>query len=160
MILQGRDGILNSITIWRTNSFLWKDLKTALHPIFLIVKRKLAHVVFFFERWCLWDILRVTLKLGECEDEVIDEARNKDRKVSIGAIINKVVGFWYQLKIKRRIQNYHPVLSGNPPSPAPLDPACSHMLVSSYTSFCHCHRLTDARVGSRLSSPENMHAYT
>ena len=40
-------------------------------------------------------------------------------------------------------------VSGNPPSPAPLDPVSSHMLVSSYTSFSHCHRLTNARVGSR-----------
>ena len=50
-------------------------------------------------------------------------------------------------------QNKTYTLSGKsrhkPPSPAPLDPVSSHMLVSSYTSFSHCHRLTNARVGSR-----------
>ena len=39
-----------------------------------------------------------------------------------------------------------------PPSHAPLDPASSHMLVSSYTSFSSCHRLTNARDGSSASA--------
>ena len=34
LILQGKDGILYSITTLHTNSFRWKDLKKALHLIF------------------------------------------------------------------------------------------------------------------------------
>ena len=39
----------------------------------------------------------------------IDEAKIKGRKVGIGTISNKIVGYWYQIKLQERIQNYHPV---------------------------------------------------
>ena len=48
--------------------------------------------------YILVNVRKSNLKCGE---EVIDEARNKCRKVGIGTIINKMVGDWHQWKIAR-----------------------------------------------------------
>ena len=62
MTLQGKDGILYSNTIVRTNSFLWKDLKKALHSIFSEGESKHMLSRLAAQRICETKILQISKK--------------------------------------------------------------------------------------------------
>ena len=78
VILQGKDWILYFITIFRKNSFRWKDLKKAHHIIFFEGESKHTLSCLAAQRICETKILQVNLKIRGVRDTLKCELGKKE----------------------------------------------------------------------------------
>ena len=77
-MLQGKDGILYFITIFRKKSFRWKDLKKALHVIFFEGESKHTLSCLAAQRICETKFLQVNLKIRGVRDTLKFELGKKE----------------------------------------------------------------------------------